>query len=53
MAQEGINGAHINALAQDKLDDVAVLGVAKRIMRRAIDHALDGKEIKARSLYRS
>lgn len=53
LAPEGINGAHIIAFAQDKLDDVEVLGVAKRIMRRAIDHALDGKEIKTRSLYRS
>ena len=53
VAAEGISGAHIIALSEDRLEDLAVLGVAKRIMRRAIDHALDGKEIKARALYRS
>ena len=41
------------AMSQDKLDDIIVLNAAKRIMRHAIDHALDGKEIKARALYRS
>lgn len=51
LADEGISGAHIIALAEDKLDDVAVLKTAKQIMRRAIDHALDGKDIKARALY--
>ncbi len=53
LADEGISGAYVIALSQDKLDDVAVLSAAKRIMRCAIDHALDGKEIKARALYRS
>jgi DNA repair protein RecO (recombination protein O) len=53
LADEGIRGVHILALSEDKLDDLDVLGVAKRIMRRAIDHALGGKEIKARALYRS
>ena len=53
LARTGISGMHILALSQDKLDDVAVLNVAKQIMRRAIDHAIDGKEIKARALYRT
>lgn len=52
LADNGINGAHIIEMAADHLEDVAVLNTAKRIMRRAIDHALDGKEIKTRALYR-
>ena len=52
LADEGFCGAHIIALAEDKLNDVVVLNVAKKIMRRAIDHALGGKEIKARALFR-
>ena len=53
LADEGICGAHIMAIAADNLDDTAVLNVAKRIMRRAIDYALDGKEIRSRGLYHS
>ncbi len=52
LADEGINGAHLIALSEDKLDDDAVLSIAKKIMRRAIDYMLDGKDIKARALYR-
>jgi DNA repair protein RecO (recombination protein O) len=51
--EEGIAGGDIIALAHDKLDDLTVLNTAKKIMRRAIDFVLDGKEIKARALYRS
>ncbi len=53
LADDGISGAHIIAMSQDKLDDLTVLNVAKWIMRRAIEHALDGKVIKTRALYRS
>ncbi len=51
-ADNGILGAHIIALEEDKLDNSAVLQAAKRIMRCAIDHALDGRAIKTRALYR-
>ena len=51
IANKGINGAHILAFAEDKLNDIGVLKSAKWIMRRAIDHAVDGKPIKARELY--
>jgi DNA repair protein RecO (recombination protein O) len=51
--EQGVSGAHILALSQDRLDDPAVLNAAKKIMRQAIDHALDGKIIKTRALYRS
>ncbi len=51
LADKGIDGAHLIEMAADHLEDIAVLNTAKRIMRRAIDHALDGKEIKTRLLY--
>lgn len=47
---QGILGAHLLALAQDQLDDPSVLKTAKHLMRQAIEHALGGKEIKARKL---
>lgn len=51
LAAQGIPGAHILALAKDNLDEADCLKSAKRIMRQAIDHLLDGREIKARALY--
>lgn len=51
LAAEGISGAHIAAMAADRLEDVAVLNVAKQVMRRAIEYVLDGKEIRTRTLY--
>ena len=48
---QGISGVHILAFAHNKLDDIAVLKAAKLFMRRAIDFALDGKPVKARSLF--
>ncbi|HBI20977.1 MAG TPA: DNA repair protein RecO [Legionella sp.] len=53
LASDGFQGAHIMAWACDSLNDIAVLKTVKSIMRRAIDHALDGKPIQARKLYRS
>jgi DNA repair protein RecO (recombination protein O) len=47
----GILGAHLLALASDNLESNESLRVAKFIMRQAIDHLLDGREIKARSLF--
>jgi DNA repair protein RecO (recombination protein O) len=52
-AEEGILGAHILALEAGKLNDIDVLKSVKRILRSAIDHALDGKIIKTRLLYQS
>lgn len=51
LAAQGILGAHIIAMSEDNLADPDVLKAIKWIMRRAIDHALDGKRIKARELY--
>ncbi len=42
LAEEGISGGHIAAMADDKLDDISVLQVAKQVMRRAIHHTLCG-----------
>ncbi len=51
LATKGLSGQSILALANNELDDPMVLKAAKWIMRRAIDHALGGKRIKARELY--
>lgn len=51
LASKGIPGECIIAMANDQLEKPAVLKAAKWLMRRAIDHALDGKKIKARELY--
>jgi DNA repair protein RecO (recombination protein O) len=51
LAEQGICGAHIIAMAAGKLEEVAVLNAAKQVMRQAIHHALDGRVIKARALY--
>jgi DNA repair protein RecO (recombination protein O) len=48
----GFLGAHLLAFDQGTLQDVEVLKVAKCIMRQAVDHALQGKPIKTRDLYR-
>ncbi len=47
----GLIGTHILAMGADTWDDAAVLKAAKWVMRRAIDHLLDGQEIKTRALY--
>ncbi|PJD96926.1 MAG: DNA repair protein RecO [Legionella sp.] len=51
LADKGIPGAHLLALAVDDLSEDAFLKSAKQIMRHAIDNLLEGKEIKARSLF--
>lgn len=51
VADKGVPGAHILALANDDLTDAGYLKSAKMIMRKAVDHLLGGREIKARALY--
>ncbi len=51
LSNEGFPGSHILAFAAYQFDDVAVLLTAKRIMRAAINHALDGRQIHARKLW--
>lgn len=47
----GFKGEMILAFAQNNFTDPKVLQIAKIITRAAIDFALDGRNIKARSLY--
>jgi DNA repair protein RecO (recombination protein O) len=47
----GIPGEHILALAENNLDHAEYLKSAKIIMRKALEHVLGGREIKARALY--
>lgn len=49
---EGFSGAHILAMAADEWRDMSVLKTAKWIMRKAVDHLLDGTPIQTRALYR-
>ncbi len=51
VSSTGIPGSHILALAEDNLERIDYLRSAKFIMRKAIDHLLGGREIKARELY--
>lgn len=50
-AKKGISGEHLLALSQDDLSDPNYLKSAKMIMRQAIEHLLNGREIKARALF--
>jgi len=50
-ANQNFLGAHILAIAADVWTDVDVLKTAKRIMRRGINHLLDGAVIETRALY--
>jgi DNA repair protein RecO (recombination protein O) len=49
----GIPGEHLLAIAHNQLHNADVLKAAKRIMRAAINYALDGKAIKTRDLFRA
>ena len=52
LAEKGIPGEHLLAIACDCLDDVKVLHSAKIIMRQALHHALDGVPLHTRNLFR-
>lgn len=52
-AASGLLGADILAVARDELSEMHVLKIAKYIMRRALNHALGGKKIKSRELFRT
>ncbi len=51
-AESGLCGAYLLAMAEGKFDDPNVLKTAKFIMRRSIDHLLEGVPIRSRALYR-
>lgn len=49
--ETGYLGANLFAMAQQKWDDSEVLRTAKHLMRRMIDHQLDGASLEVRALY--
>lgn len=51
LSADGFWGANIMQWDSDDLAQLAVLKTAKAVMRRAIAHALDGREIRSRLLY--
>lgn len=51
LTSQGFLGAHILAIAADIWADADVLKTAKHIMRRGINHLLDGAIIETRALY--
>lgn len=52
LAEKGLLGEHLIELSQGNLNHPDLLCVAKVVMRRAIQHAIDGKKINSRDLYR-
>lgn len=53
VTKQGIPGTLILGLAEDKLHEEDVLKVAKKVMRLAIDHVLEGKVLKTRLLFKT
>jgi DNA repair protein RecO (recombination protein O) len=51
LSSKGIPGEHVLALASDDLTQAEYLKSAKIVMRQAINHLLNGREIKARALF--
>lgn len=49
--EKGLSGRDILAIAKEEWHQIAVLKTAKLIMRSAINHLLDGQEIKSRSFF--
>ncbi|KTD23706.1 DNA repair protein RecO [Legionella israelensis] len=52
-AAQGIDGSYLLALAENNLECAETLRIAKYIMRKAISHLFDGREIKSRALFQS
>lgn len=50
---EGVHGATLLGLKRRSLNSPCELREAKRLMRRMIDHHLDGKTLKSRDLFRT
>lgn len=51
LAKQGFLGAHIQAFAQEQFNEIAVLRLAKQVMRQAVQQVLDGKVLKTRQLF--
>lgn len=50
---DGMPGQHLLDITNGQFTDVHVLKTAKLIMRQAIDHLLNGRELKSRTLFAS
>jgi DNA repair protein RecO (recombination protein O) len=46
-------GRSLLALREEALDDTPALDVARRVLRQALDHCLEGREIRTRTVARS
>jgi DNA repair protein RecO (recombination protein O) len=46
-------GRSLLALREESLDDAQTLDVARRVLRQALDHCLDGRELRTRTVARS
>jgi DNA repair protein RecO (recombination protein O) len=46
-------GRSLLALREESLDDLPTLDVARRVLRQALDHCLEGREIRTRTVARS
>jgi DNA repair protein RecO (recombination protein O) len=46
-------GRSLLALREESLDDAQTLDVARRVLRQALDHCLEGREIRTRNVARS
>jgi len=47
------SGRALRALQDEALDDAATLDVARRVLRQALDHCLEGRELRTRTVARS
>jgi DNA repair protein RecO (recombination protein O) len=47
------SGRSLLALREESLDDVQSLDVARRVLREALDHCLEGRELRTRNVARS
>ncbi len=48
-----IGGRHLLALHDERFDDAETLEVARRVLRLALDHCLEGRELRTRTVARS
>lgn len=46
-------GRNLLALREESLDDAQTLDVARRVLRQALDHCLEGRELRTRTVARS
>jgi DNA repair protein RecO (recombination protein O) len=52
-ASDAYSGRCLLALKQEQLDDPQTLDVARRVLRQALDHCLEGRELRTRTVARS